>query len=510
MTDLSTEFRALISEAERVSRDVGDDVREVLETGLAAPLPAAEARALLDRLVAVMRDRLAGSGDTLGEATLAEGLPALIVRIEQLREELLDVPASDNCVVLRPHDGISPREVKPSPVFHERRVAVMEGFVNTRDINLWDQNQRIDIHLNQFQQAHGRAPNSVELLDIMLGKMNLPGLNEDDQFEIFALARSIATNGVRKPPIIDQYGNLLDGNRRVTACYYILSSPDFDTAQKKRAEVIQVWQLTNHATDEDREAVVVSLNFESDHKQDWPAYVKARKVYEDWQARLALEGRASPTARRQQEIRKEIARKFALATDDVTKYIGMTELATEFEDYHVLEKNRDEYAVKHKAEKYFQYFDELGKGKKNGVLAALNEEEGFKDLVYDLLYDDKFKNFVQIRELKNVAKNEEALAYFREAAEHPASGPGLKEAHRLIEVGIATAKTGREMERVVSANKRVEVFTAWLQNAPVRIFQPGLPDALNAENLDRLYSALQLVEGYVDPAARRVRGSRVA
>lgn len=505
MTDLSAEFRALINEAERVSRDVASEVREVLEAGLAAPLSADEARALLDRLVAVMRERLADGGDAIGEATFLEGLPALVERVERLRSDLVTAPSQTE-VVLQTHDGIPPREVKPSPVFHERRVAVMEGFVNTRDINLWDQNQRIDIHLNQFQQAHGRAPSSAELLDIMLGKMNLPGLNEEDQFEIFALARSIATNGVRKPPIIDQYGNLLDGNRRVTACYYILSSPDFDTVQKKRAEVIQVWQLTNHATDEDREAVVVSLNFESDHKQDWPAYVKARKVYEDWQARLALEGRANPTARRQQEIRKEIARKFALATDDVTKAIGMTELASEFEDYHVLTRKQDEYAVKHKAEKYFQYFDELGKGRKNGVLAALNEDEGFKDLVYDLLYDEKFKNWNQIRELKNVAKNEEALAYFREAAEQS----NLKEAQRLIEVGIAAAKTSREIERTVSANKRVEVFTAWLENAPVRIFQPGPPDALTQENLDRLYGALRLIEGYVDPAARRARDTRVA
>lgn len=510
MTDVNTAFRSLLAEAERVSRDVAQEIEEILAAGLADPLPPAEASSLLDRLIAVLRERLKASGDTLGEAALTDGLPALVVRTEQLRAELELATPVLNRVELRAYDGIPVRDVKPSPVFHERRVAVREGFVNTRDINLWEQNQRIDIHLNQFQQAHGRPPRPAELLDIMLGKMNLPGLSEVDQFDILALARSIATNGVRKPPIIDQYGNLLDGNRRVTACYYILSSPEFDTTQKKRAEMIQVWQLTNHATNEDREAVVVSLNFESDHKQDWPAYVKARKVYEDWQARLALEGRANPTARRQQEIRKDIARKFALATDKVTDFINMTELATEFEDYHVVEQKRDEYAVKHKAEKYFQYFDELGKGRKSGVLAALNENEEFKELVYDLLYDDKFKNWTQIRELKNVAKNEEALAYFREAAEQPANGPGLKEAQRLIEVGIAAAKTSREIERSVSANKRVEVFTAWLENAPVRIFQPGPPDALTHENLDRLFRALKLVEGYIDPAARRSRENHIA
>ncbi len=164
----------------------------------------------------------------------------------------------------------------------------------------------------------------------MLGKMSLPGLTEEDQFEISDLARSIAANGVRKPPIIDREGNLLDGNRRVTACYYILNSSDFDAEQRKRAEWIQVWQLTEHATEDDREAVIVSLNFEPDHKQDWPEYVKARKVYEHWQALLALEGRANPEPARQKEIRKDIARKFAIAPDYVARYIGMVELASEF------------------------------------------------------------------------------------------------------------------------------------------------------------------------------------
>ncbi|MEA5515784.1 hypothetical protein [Nodularia sp. UHCC 0506] len=62
----------------------------------------------------------------------------------------------------------------------------------------------------------------------------------------------------------------------------------FDSEQKRRAEYIPVWQITEHATNDDRNAVVVSLNFESDCKLDWSDYIKARKVYEEWQAMLAL------------------------------------------------------------------------------------------------------------------------------------------------------------------------------------------------------------------------------
>ena len=31
------------------------------------------------------------------------------------------------------------------------------------------------------------------------------------------------------------------------------------------------------------------------------------------------------------------------------------------------------------------------------------------------------------------------------------------------------------------------MFTNWLENAPVKIFRPGPPDALTQQNLDRLY-----------------------
>ena len=431
MTDISREFRDLVAAAERVSADIGCVVRDVLQAGLDQPLDRDEARALLGRVLTVMRERAEAREDRVVTAQMSADLDTLIDQVEAVRTALNPREAAAPKVQLASHNGVAPRPVRPTPVFHERSVPVTEGFVRTRDINLWGQNQRIDIHLNQFFQVHGRTPSAEELLAIMLGTMSLPGLAEEDQFEIRELARSIAANGVRKPPIIDQEGNLLDGNRRITACYFILNISDFDADQKKRAEWVQVWQLTEHATEDDREAVIVSLNFEPDHKQDWPQYVKARKVYDHWQALLALEGRANPAPARQKEIRREIARKFAIATDEVGRYVGMIELVSEFEDYHVTEGKKDKYAVKHKAEKYFQYFDELGKGRRNGVLAALNDDDGFKSLVYDLLYDDKFKNWNQIRELRSVSQNDDALTYFRDAGEER----NQKEAQRLVDTG---------------------------------------------------------------------------
>ncbi|MGH9904909.1 MAG: hypothetical protein ACRD8U_04900, partial [Pyrinomonadaceae bacterium] len=376
-------------------------------------------------------------------------------------------------VELSGRNGINPGPVFPTPCFHEIEVAMRSGFVKTGDIQLWPENVRLDLHLRQFQQRNGRGPDHSELLDIMLSKMDLPGLLEvpgvssreqKDQFAIDKLARSIANNGVRKPPILDIDGTLLDGNRRVAACWYILNNDEFDSKQKHRAEHIFVWQLTEHATDDQRSAVVVSLNFEDDCKEEWPEYVRAQKVFEEWQALLQLETRA-PGTQRQAELKRSLSRKFALGPDTsvVNRYLKMVEWATEFEDYHINQKLRDEFEVKHRANRYFQYFDELSRGAgPGGVAHALGRDEGFKHLVFDLLFDGKFKNWRQIRELKLIYDNEEAReALGRARAEND---PETAEDH--LENAIDIARSIQASMREVGANTRIESFVKWLEELP--------------------------------------------
>jgi hypothetical protein len=297
---------------------------------------------------------------------------------------------------LRGHNGLEPGPVRPTPIFHTRSVPMNAGYVQLADIRLWDANERLDIHLNQFHQKHGRRPTHEELVDIMTDKLRLPGMPEEEQFKIAALARSIAANGVQKPPILSYDGRLLDGNRRVAACHYILHSRDdeFSTEQKQRAERVYVWQLSEHATAEDENAVVVALNFESDYKEPWPEYIKARKVYEEWQNILALE--TSPAnGRRQTELKKKLSLQFALGptTSVVNRYLKMMDWASGFEEFLINERGKDSYEVKHRANQYFQYFDELSKGgSPGGVAHAINSDENFKHLVFDLLFQGKFRN----------------------------------------------------------------------------------------------------------------------
>ena len=507
----------LLRSAEETSSDVGATVKEILREGLESPLSPAEARVLLTRVVDAIRKGATQRGDRGTVGILDRGTQALLARVEEIRAQLsagaatsgsgtmgpdpdrrIETPVSDESRLrLLSYDGIDPRPVLPTPVFHERPVAVIEGFVRTRDIELWDRNERLDIHLNQFQQKYGRAPKPEELMAIMKGEMPLTGIMETDQFAIRALAKSIAVNGVRKPPIINVDGKLLDGNRRVTACYYILEddSGDFKPEEKQRAEWLKVWQLTDHATNQDREAVIVSLNFEPDFKQDWPEYVKARKVHAHWEALLSLEPRANPGTTRLREIRTEIARKFALATDEVSRYISMVALASEFEDYHIIERAKDPYATKHRASEWFQYFDELNKGKgAGGVNWSLNQDDSFKHLVFDVLYDGKFKNWRQIRDLKYVYDNEDAVEILRKARERT----DVEAAQDDVDDAISIARMGRAEQRQTGANTKIRVFTEWFLGLPVKAFDPNEAGCVTQENLSRLKSTLKHVEIYLE------------
>jgi hypothetical protein len=367
------------------------------------------------------------------------------------------------------------------------------GFVKTTDVRLWEGNERLDIHLGQFRQKYNRQPSSDELLDILQSRLPLPGVAEGDQFKIQDLARSIAANGVQRPPIIDLDGTLLDGNRRVAACYYILNSGEFDAEQTRRVEYIFVWQLSEYADADDRRAVVVALNFEPDYKQEWPDYVRARKVYESWEALLAAEPRGRPGQRRQAELKRQLAKDYAISTDRVSRYLKMIEWANPFEDYHIVEKGRDPFEVKHKATEYFQYFDEMSKGEAGGVAYAL-QDDAFRHLVFDLLFSGKFRSYTQIRKLRHVHDNEEAKTVLRKARDEA----DVDTAQDIVDSGLTIADIKRAEARTMGANTRIETFVKWLEELPAKAFR----DDITSQNLHRLLRALELVRPY---AAEQMR-----
>ena len=487
---ITAELSELLKAAKTASTDVSAEVEAMIGEGIERPLTKAEARRLLQKVAALVRERARARGDDDTAAAVAD--TKFIDNVMAARERIGGGARLNSRILgarlsLEDRDGIKPGPVFPHPTFHGREVHVNGGFVKVNDIELWDENERLDVHVKQFEEEHGRSPTPEELLQIMLSEMPLSGLDGSDQFKILDLARSVANNGVRRPPIIDLDGTLLDGNRRVTACHYVLRSSEFTSEQKKRAEWIYVWQLTEHATDEDRDVVVVSLNFEPDYKQEWPTYVKARRIYDEFQRLLNLEPRP-PSAKRVTELKREVSQTFALgpSVSAVDRFIKMVEGADDFEEYHVNEKKRDEFEVKHAATKRFEYFDELAKGKgPGGVAHTLGRDDELKHLVFDLLLQGKFRNFAQIRDIKHVPDNPDMLEILDEARKEP----DVDTAKGRIDDALDIVRSRRAEKRRLGANARIETFVDWLEDLPLSAFR----DDVSRVNLEALLQALKLV-----------------
>lgn len=477
----------LIDLAKEFTSDFDTDIDDILEIGQAHSLDVERSVGLLTRIIEKLRTSSFLRQDLSAAASLEGNLDEIVNEMISLKKEIISrgedkmhsIPMKKN-VILQDYNGIKVQPVFPTPWFHEKEIPMFGGFVRTRDINLWSDNDRLDIHINQFIKLNGRQPDARDLLAIMLSKMSLPGISEKDEFKIMDLARSIANNGVRRSPIIDRDGTLLDGNRRVSACYFILNSNEFTIEQKARAEYIFVWQLSEHATDDDRRRVVVSMNFEKDQKQDWPEYVKAQKIYEDWQSMLAIEPHAG--AKRQGELKRELSSKYALGPDPkfISRYIRMFEAIEAFEMFHIEERERDEYEVKHKSSEYFQYFDELTKG---SVKSTLDQDEKLRNLVYDLLLQDKFVNWKQIRDIPKISKNEEARKLLRKSR----SEADIEEAQDDV---ISACSLVQIESIVVGANERIENFTKFLLQLHIGALEDG---TLSEQSLVNLEGALERV-----------------
>ena len=250
--------------------------------------------------------------------------------------------------------------VYPTPVFDQREIPMRGGFVRVTDLLLRGDNERLEVHLAQFRQINDRQPSPDELLSLMMSTTPLLGLDDDDQFKIKPLGRSIANNGVRKPPVIDLDGTLLDGNRRVAACLWALGEDGFSAEQRARAEWVFVLQLTEYSNSDHRHRVVVFSQLRGRLEGDWPEIRQGPQGFRGL-AGDALPGARSPSTARTAELKKELSKRFAAGprTDIVNRYIKMVQEADRFEEHQVEDRRNDPYEVKHRASEYFQYFDEV-------------------------------------------------------------------------------------------------------------------------------------------------------
>jgi hypothetical protein len=333
----------------------------------------------------------------------------------------------------------------------------------------------------------------------MLSAIELPGVSRDDEFKIRQLADSIAANGVRVPPIIDHWGVPQDGNRRLAACHYVLSSDRYDNGQKERARTIRVWKMSEFAHDDDYRAVMIGLNFEPSEKIDWPDYIRARRVAEEWEGE-------HPSTPRKTQLRKELAERFVIETNRVGRFLNMVDWAERFEDHH-RERGRGEQEVQQKASDVFQYFAEMSIGKKEGGVAyTLAEDEQLRELTFDLLFDGKIKAFPLIRDLSKISKNEEARDLLVEAASIPVTqgldpnhDPGVAAAREKVALAVSVTRAADAEIRAAGADQKIRSFVQWLRKVPIDVFD----EKVETKTLRDLVAAFELTLPLVKQAIEK-------
>lgn len=452
--DLASGLESLIERAETLSADYGDVVQNAIRLAREEPLPDEEAAALFTKILTILRTAGLGDVDAATERRIAAQIRAEVASLVAARHvgtagAGAGAGASTGSVVVsggltfHARNGLRPRPVVPVPTFNGQTVMLTEGYVDVTMLPLWMDNHRVQLHVQEFREVNHRDPDANELQLLMHGALPLPSLDRKDPFKLGPLAESIARKGVERPPIVTWEGEPKDGNRRIAASLLVLHDRKYSSEEKERARWIRVWQAPEGTTDDQFEAIVVALNFEPDHKEDWPEYVKARLVVDRYRL-LKEDHRGGWNEKKALDLRKQVAEQFAIEHREVKRYLEMVHWADDFEDYHTADRGLDAAAVRYKANDIFQWFYEVQAGKgTDKLIAKIVQDDALRSIVYDLMYD-VLDSGAQVRSLHKVVADDTALDLVKKA--HNESNP--ERAVKLVDWAIAEANKNSPTRRV--------------------------------------------------------------
>lgn len=281
--------------------------------------------------------------------------------------------------------------------FHHKKVEGWSGHVKTKDIKGWVDNVRIALFVEKWKRDHADAdPTNEEILDWML-------IDTYKEFDLHSLGDSIVKNGVRQAVVLKHDGTLLDGNRRYFASLHKLREAEKkgDVSVVKMVTYLPAFVLSPACSYEDIDAVLVEENFVESCRREWPSFIRANKVFEAYKDMKESGTSKIPAV-------SKLSERFGMEKSKVERWIKMMNFIEEFHDYHTEDDDeigrvaKDEYEVKWRSQKYFEYFDELTK---TDVVKTLDSDLELKDKVLERLYDEDFQSFKQIRSLPAIASD---------------------------------------------------------------------------------------------------------
>ena len=354
---------------------------------------------------------------------------------------------------------------KPKPqikqrLYNGRKINVWEGKVKVSSIHGWVDNPRIELEKKKYlSNVGGRELIQDEIFDLM---------KNDPEVKLKQLRDDIIKNGLREPLALSFMGKLLDGNRRFFAVKYALEGMPLSDPNRQDLETLEVHVLSEDATEEDEQNVLVEENFSASLKIEWPAYVKAVKVFEAHEDGLSLD---------------DISRKFSWAKTRIKETLKIHEIIQEFIIYATadIDPSDDtgggfglsEQEAETVAAKNYQYFNEAQKS----FFDQLKTDIDFKIQFFKWIYQSKFSSFPEVRVAYKAWQHPEAKAALLQP-----DPTAAKAAKAILDYNSRVIRSGEE------ANGRIDTFVKFLKELTANDIKQ-LPET----SRNNLQQALELV-----------------
>jgi hypothetical protein len=278
-------------------------------------------------------------------------------------------------------------------LYNGRKLMVWDGRVKISSIQGWVDNPRIELAKKTMQEKIGhRALSHDEVFELM---------KNDHEVKLKELRDDIIKNGLREPLTLSFQGKLLDGNRRFFAIKYALETMPATDPNKQDLETVEAHVLTESASEEDEQNVLVEENFSASLKIEWPEYVKALMVVSAHESGLDI---------------VDISKKYSWAKSKIKQTLKIHQIITEYITFATSDIDpEDEYGggfgmteqdAENEAAKNYQFFNEAQKS----FFEQLNTDIDFKIHFFKWIHEGKFSSFQEVRITYNAWRHPEAKA----------------------------------------------------------------------------------------------------
>jgi hypothetical protein len=263
--------------------------------------------------------------------------------------------------------------------FHDIEVEVYEGTTKVKDISLWRKNYRTMLDLDHIQQILKKDISKITDDEI------IEHIIHQDLHKIPDLAKSIKLNGVRVPLILSYDKELIDGNRRLLACRYLMKK---EKDQTEKFTISNVKCLSPTASEEVKLKIIAEMNFLPQHKEDWPRYVRAKFAIQEF-------NRALKELKDDEKAYKRVDYFLNIKQTDLKRFDAVLKMIDEYVKYIGKDNQKKRQEAEIFGRSNFHFFEELYN--KAEVI-----DRPVKDLFFRYLNNQQITSMMKVREFTKI------------------------------------------------------------------------------------------------------------